>query len=51
VRTSQRPFHQQIEGASMQSQQVPTNLTLKDKLIAAGVKNLKEFGYPSVNAE
>lgn len=24
---------------------------MRDKLIAAGVKNLKEFGYPMVNAE
>ena len=23
---------------------------MKDKLIAAGVKNLKEFGYPGVNS-
>lgn len=26
-------------------------MSIRDKLIAAGVKNLKEFGYPSVNAE
>jgi hypothetical protein len=26
------------------------NKEIKDKLVAAGVKNLKEFGYPSVNA-
>jgi len=24
---------------------------MKDKLIAAGVKNLREFGYPKCNAE
>jgi hypothetical protein len=24
---------------------------MRDKLIAAGVKNLKEFGYPDVNNE
>jgi hypothetical protein len=26
------------------------NKEIKDKLVAGGVKNLKEFGYPSVNA-
>lgn len=26
-------------------------MTIREKLIAAGVKNLKEFGYPAVNAE
>lgn len=26
-------------------------MNMRDKLIAAGVRNLKEFGYPSVNAE
>jgi len=25
--------------------------TIREKLIAAGVNNLKEFGYPSVNKE
>jgi len=25
--------------------------TIREHLIAAGVKNLKEFGYPDVNAE
>jgi len=24
---------------------------MEDKLIAAGIRNLKEFGYPKVNAE
>jgi hypothetical protein len=24
---------------------------MRDKLIAAGVRNLKEYGYPDVNAE
>lgn len=24
---------------------------MRDKLIAAGVRNLKEFGYPNVNAD
>lgn len=27
------------------------NETIRDKLIKAGVRNLKQFGYPTVNAE
>ena len=26
-------------------------MTLRDKLLAAGVRNLKEFGYPGVTTE
>lgn len=29
----------------------PTKNGVREKLIAAGVRNLKEFGYPEVNAE
>lgn len=28
-----------------------TNEQIKEKLLIAGVKNLKEFGYPEVNKE
>ena len=28
-----------------------TNEQIKDKLLTAGVKNLKEFGYPDVSKE